>query len=556
MNIPQTFAAALQHHKVGRLAEAEALYRQILAVEPQHAGAWHHLGLLASQMGRPELAVASIHKALTLAPSDPAAHGNLGEIYRTMGRLKDAVASFHRALEIAPDSPVIANNLGLALTAQGQLREAVGQFRRIIALLPDSAIAHHNLAGALCRLRQFDEAIAADRQAIALQPDYAEAWCNLGAALDEKGRKDEAIAAYRRALELKEDFPDACCNLGSALNDLGQYEEALAAYRQTLRFQPDHRFARYNLSLLLLLHEEFEQGWPLFESRWAALDYRPRPFPQPRWEGGPVEGRRLLIHAEQGFGDSIQFIRFAPLIAARGAEIIVECQPALVDLLRTVAGVREVVTMGEPLPPFDLHAPTLSLPLAFQTASKTIPHNVPYLSPDPTRRAEWQERLGPKASRFRVGLRWAGNLQNERLQKRHIPSNKLAPLLQVPDVDFFSLQLDAAAGRLQELPAPLAIIDHTGHIQNFADTAAFISELDLVISVDTAVAHLAGALGKPVWTLLPFVPDWRWGLKSDQTPWYPTMRLFRQPALGDWESCVSQVVAALKRVVELDRNPG
>ena len=335
--------------------------------------------------------------------------------------------------------------------------------------------------------------------------------------------------------------PKACSNLGGALAEQGRLDEAMAAYREALRLQPDNRSAKSNYSLLLLLRGDYEHGWPLYEARWDASDYAERRLTQPRWDGSALEGRRVLVHAEQGYGDCIQFIRYAPLIAARGGEVIVGCQQALVDLFRGAKGVGETVAVGDVLPPYDLHVPMLSVPLVFKTTEETIPREAPYLSADPARRAAWRERLGDDRTRLRVGLAWTGNSQILRLRKRHVALNDLLPLLRVAGIDFFNLQVDRGTEQIQRIPGASGIIDHTGHIQDFADTAAFLEELDLILSVDTAVAHLAGALGRPVWTLLPFVPDWRWGLEGGSTPWYPTMQLFRQTTAGVWDTVIQQV---------------
>jgi hypothetical protein len=284
----------------------------------------------------------------------------------------------------------------------------------------------------------------------------------------------------------------------------------------------------------------------LYESRWDQPGAGRREFRQPMWIGEPLAGRRLLLHAEQGFGDSIQFIRYAREIAARGGEVVLECPAALVALLRTAPGVRAIVASGDPLPPCDFHLPMLSQPLVFQTTRENVPAETPYLFAESGRREFWRQRLGEDRRQYRVGVAWAGNPHHRRSRQRDIALDALRPLFAVAGVDFCSLQIDHATGSSNRAPA---IVDHTAALRDFADTAALISELDLVISVDTAVAHLAGALGRPVWTLLPFVPDWRWGLEGDHTPWYPTMRLFRQAAPGDWRDVVERVREALGQIV-------
>ena len=611
MNLPQAFEQALQLHQTGRLAEAGALYRQILAVQPNHSGALHLLGVVSHQAGRGDLAVELIRRSIALNPQNPSAHSNLGEAYRALGRFDEAIASYRHTLQLQPDHPEALYNLGNALMGKGQAdqavlcyrsalhirpnyaeanvnlgsalvelkkyedaiaayrqalllkpgipeihnnlcaaliklerhEEALAAIRPALELKPDYAEAHNNLATIFAANRHFDEAIVAFRRAIELKPLYAQAHGNLGNALREMGRTDEAIAACHRALELDPNSSEAHNNLGSALLEIGRGDEADSSFRRALELAPDFGDARVNHAMLLLLRGNFEQGWPQYEARLHLSPTSARDFAQPMWDGSPLRGRRILIHPEQGFGDAIHFIRYAPLIAERGGEVIVECRSPLADLFRTVKGVREVVVEGDPLPPFDVHVPMLSLPLLFQTTRATIPKDVPYLLVDPARREIWKKRLGEKRTRFRIGLCSAGSPQNRRTRTRDISLEQLRPILQVEGSDFFNLQPGSST---EEATRSLeGIIDHTKEIRDFADTAAMMAELDLIISVDTAVAHLAGALGRPVWTLLPLVPDWRWGLDGADTPWYPTMQLFRQTTAGDWGSVVQRVAGAL-----------
>jgi hypothetical protein len=316
-----------------------------------------------------------------------------------------------------------------------------------------------------------------------------------------------------------------------------------------MNVRPGFNEAMFSYAILLARAGDYERAWPLFESRWNLPGLTKPNFSQPAWSGQSVDGKRILIYSEQGLGDSIQFIRYAAMLVERGAEVIVECRKELVDLLRTAIGVTGVFFEGEPLPPFDLHVAMLSQPGAFKTTIQTIPGKVPYLFANPARRHTWRDRLGNDHTRLRVGLTWAGNADNVTLRKRRVALEQLLPVVAVENVDFFSLQIGSGSEQIGRLPLQSLIADHTMHIKDFADTAAFMAELDLIISVDTAVAHLAGALGCSVWTLLPFVSDWRWGLEGENTPWYPTMRLFRQPAPGDWASVIQKVAGELKHFV-------
>jgi Flp pilus assembly protein TadD len=611
--VSQAFAHALQLHQVGQLTEAEALYRQILAVQPSHSGALHLLGVIVHQAGRSDLAIELIRRSIALNPKNPSAHSNLGEVYRALGRLDEAIASYQGTLQLQPEHPEALYNLGNALMGKGHADQAAMSYRQALQIRPNYAEANVNLGAALAELKQYEEAIAAYRQALQhkpgipeihnnlgaalmkleryeealtairhaleLKPDYAEAHnnlatllaanrqfeeaivafcraidlkplypsahCNLGNALREIGRTDEAIAACHRALELDPNSSEAYNNLGSVLLEMGRLDEAESGFCRALELAPGFDDARVNHAMLLLLRGDEERGWPLYEARLHLTPSPRRDFAQPMWDGGPLQGQRVLIHAEQGLGDAIHFIRYAPLVAGRGGEVVVECRSPLVELFRTVKGVREVVADSDPLPPFDVHVPMLSLPLLFQTGRATMPKDVPYLLVDPARRDVWKKRLGENRPRLRIGLCWAGNPLNRRNRTRNVSLERLRPLLEVKGIDFFNLQLNSSTDESTPSLAKTGIIDHTKEIRDFADTAALMAELDLIITVDTAVAHLAGALGRPVWTLLPLIPDWRWGLEGTDTPWYPTMQLFRQTTAGDWDSVVERVADAL-----------
>ena len=468
--------------------------------------------------------------------------------HQNSGRLSEAEALYQRILQVAPGHADSLNNLGILWATQERLNEAVAAFRRAIQSRPDYADAHNNLGGVLKKQHALDEAAAAFSQALEWQPGHAEAWSNLGTVLAEQGHVDEAIAAHRRALQLEPDYPQCYNNLAVALAENGDFHDAATAYHHALTLQPDYAEAKFNYSLLLLLLGDFERGWPLYEARWNQPGFAPRPFSQPLWEGGSVEGQRILLHAEQGFGDSIQLIRYAPLLAERGGHVIVECPRPLVDLFRGAKSVRQIIVTGDPLPPFDVHAPMHSLPWLFQTTAETIPAEVPYLIADPNRCRGWEVLLGSERPCLRVGVALSGNPYNRWTRKRDIPAELFRPILQVPGINFFSLQVSSIESLPPSPGGPAAIHDSASALQDFADTAALMVNLDLIITAETAVAHLAGALGRPTWTLVPFVPAWRWGLGRTDSPWYPTMRLFRQPALGDWSSVIHQVAEELERL--------
>jgi tetratricopeptide (TPR) repeat protein len=500
------------------LEAAEAHYRRALTADPKIADALAALGMIAHRRGHSAEGLGLIATAITLNGANPGYHNNASIVLLEIGRPADAEARARAAAEMAPDF----------------------------------ALAHYNLGLALHRLGRFAEAEASYRRALELQPDFLEALNNLGLVLSEAGRAAEAVAPLRRALELRPDNAGALNNLGTALVGLGRLDEAAAAYREAVRQWPEFPQAHNNLGCVLLQSGKFEEGWREYEWRWKTktLAAGARDFAAPQWDGGPLEGRVLLLHAEQGLGDTLQFCRYAAILARR-ARVVLEAQAPLTRLLARIPGVEAVVARGEALPAFDVHCPLMSAPLALGTTLDTIPGATPYLAADPAEIEAWRERLagleGP-----RIGLAWAGS-PREGLPaalaaidaRRSIALAALAPLADVAGVSFVSLQKGPPAGQAADPPPGMTLHDFTADLADFADTAALIENLDLVISVDTSVAHLAGALGKPVWLLNRFDTDWRWMLNRDDSPWYPTLRQFRQTEPGDWAGVVQRVRAAL-----------
>jgi Flp pilus assembly protein TadD len=507
-------AAAVQHHQSGHLDKAEPLYRRVLAIDPRNADALHLLGVAAHQKGDPGAAIGLIRQAISIKPADPSYHSNLGVALKALGRLDEAVACYRDAIGLQPAHPEAHNSLGNALAEQGHLEDAATCYRRAIRLRADYPEAHYNLAITLKEQGRLEDAVTHYRHAIALRPNYQQAHYNLGNALRDQRRLDEAVACYRQAIALRPDFPDA----------------------------------HHNLALALLARGDMAEGWPEYEWRWATADLAQarRDFAQPRWRGEPAEGRTLLIHAEQGFGDTVQFCRYAALAAARGPRVILEVQQPLVRLLRGLAGADLVVGRGDELPEFDLHCPMLSLPLAFETTIETIPGAVPYLHAEPAEVAAWRVRLAAMTGEGpRIGLVWAGKPSNSADRRRSIDPARLAPLFALSGPRFFSVQKDGPSA-----PAGFPVTDVMDEVEDFAATAALIANLDLVISVDTAVAHLAAALGKPVWLLDRFDACWRWLADRRDSPWYPGLRIYRQPRPGEWESVVAEVARDIGRFAE------
>ncbi len=584
MTSEQAMQTAIQQHRAGRLAEAEAIYRQALDRQPEHAQALELLGALNLQRGRADLAVDLIGRSLELRPNRAEALSNRGEALRVLGRLDEAIADHRQAITLEPNSAQAHYNFGVALKDQGQLDEAIAAYRRAITLKPDYARALGNLGNVLREKEHVDEAIDALRQAIALKPDYAEAYSNLGAALRDKRQHDEAIDACRRGIALRPDFPEAHTNLGNALRDqglmdeaidayhraiaikpefveahtnlgsvlkdMGRLDEAIAASRRAVAIKPDSPEAHYTLAFNLLLNGDFAEGWVEHEWRWLFKDFPAHRWSssKPQWDGSDLAGQTILLYCEQGFGDILQFIRYAPMVAERGGRVIVMGPPDLRGLFRSVRGVSEWVDFGDRLPPFDVQCPLMSLPLAFGTTMETIPASVPYLDAEVAEIARWRDRLAGEPPGLKVGLVWAGRSTHTNDHNRSIPLSILTPLAKVAGLNFHSLQKGDQAAQARRPPGGMKLVDWTEELNNFADTAAYIANLDLVISVDTAVAHLTGAIGRPVWLLAPFVTDWRWPLGREDSPWYPTMRVFRQKAFGQWDEVIERVATALSRL--------
>lgn len=546
-------SAALRHHRAGRLEQAETGYRSVLTTQPGHAGANHFLGLLAYQRGQHATAVDLIEKAIAEDGDNATYHQNLGCALKAMNRLDDAVASLQRAIALRPDYSEAHYNLGNALKELDRPDEASAAYRRAIEFNPRHAEALVNLGAALSATRDYDEAVTVLRRAVELAPDDADAYTNLGAALTSLARFEDSAAACARAVELRPDFAAAHCNLGNALQNLTRLDEAIAAYRRAVALAPDYAEAHQNLGISLLLAGHLREGWAEYEWRLkiAHLASLPPRFPQPLWDGSDVTGRTILLQAEQGLGDTLQFMRFAPMVAARCDRVVLQCPALLVRLLNGAPGIDEVVAYDGELPPFDTWASLVTVPRLFNVTFDTLTADVPYLAADPATAAAWRNRFGGSQG-LRVGLVWAGNPRHGNDENRSLTLRQLEPLLRTPGASFFSLQIGEKAKELKEL-TDSPIEDLSPLITDFADTAAAIDCLDLVVSVDTSTAHMAGALGKPIWVLLPFVPDWRWMLERDDSPWYPTMRLYRQSKPGGWGPVIERV---RRDLVSLGRSDG
>jgi tetratricopeptide (TPR) repeat protein len=603
--IDETLQAAVRHHESGRLVEAEQLYRQVLATWPREPNALHLLGLVALQAGRPEEAVRSITDAIRVRDSQPAYHHHLGQAYFALGRGADARSAFEQALRLEPGNAAARYHLGLieqgagnwpaarqhyeaalalrpdfvearvnlgdVFRSQGQLQQAAEAYRMAVGLRDDCVEAQHNLGAALVDLERFDEAIEALQQALVLRPELAEAHYNLGRArkaigqhqearasferasaarpdfsaacyalanlLQEQEDFDAAAAAYQSALRLDPSDPDATTNYGKLLHKLGRSEEALKLFDRAIALCPTAAEAHFSRALILLRDGHMAQGWQDYAWRWK-LPKPPLEIPRGEmWDGKPLGEGTLLVQAEQGLGDTLQFIRYMRLLRSMARGVVARVQAPLVPLLRQSGF--DVVGDDEPPPSFRAIVPLLDVPGMLGTDLTNIPADMPYLTADPNRTQRWQAALGTMEG-FKIGIAWQGSPSHVANRVRSIPLAHFERLARVPNVALISLQKGAAVDGLAIATFP--DLDAGGA---FLDTAAIMTHLDLVITADTAVAHLAGALGVRVWVALATAADWRWLAGREDSPWYPTMRLFRQPRPRDWSSVFENMSSQL-----------
>ncbi|MGQ9370832.1 tetratricopeptide repeat protein [Azospirillum sp. A39] len=466
--------------------------------------------------------------------------------HHVAGRLDAASARYRVALALEPASVQALDLLGVVAAQRGDAAAAVAWLCRALRLAPDSAAVRGHLGGALRAADRAEDAEAVLRPALALDPGHGEALVHAGAALHALGRYEAAFAWLWRAHRLQPGDPDTLVNLGTVLRDLRAFGDAATCLGAALARRPDHAEAHLALAVTHLVQGDLRRGWEEFEWRWRRL-------PAPPWQGEPLEGATLLLHAEQGFGDAIQFARYAPLAAARGGRVVLEVHPLLLRLMESLGhGVRVVARAADSTPPrHDRHCPLMSLPRAFATTLAGVPADIPYLHAAAADVARWRAWLDERTADrpgLRVALVWAGNPRHRNDRNRSLPAAALAPLLAVPGVRFVSLQTGPARGALPRLPVPPAgpILDPVDAVRDFADSAAILACVDLVIAVDTAAIHLAGALGRPAWLLLPYAPDWRWLLDRPDSPWYPSLRLFRQARPGDWTGVAATAAAVLR----------
>jgi tetratricopeptide (TPR) repeat protein len=569
-------------HALNRLDGALDSYDQALKVRPDYAEAHSNRGTVLHALNRLDAALESYDQALKIRPDYAEAHNNRGITLQALNKLHEALDSYDRALKLRPNYPEAFNNRGVTLLALNRPNEALDSYDRALKLRPNYADAYNNRGIALHDLQRMDEALENCERAIQINPDYADAYSNRGIVLHELNRMEEALDSYARALQIKPNYAEACLNRGNTLQELMRLDEALASYEQALKIrpryveaygnrgstlqklkrldealdsykraleiQPDYPDAHWNLSLCRLLMGDFSLGWTDYEWRWRvkAPTSPLRGFKEPLWLGkASLQGKTILLHSEQGLGDTLQFCRYAKWVRDLGAHVVMEVQKPLLGLLQKLDGVARLIGRGDALPPFDYHCPLLSLPLAFGTDLNTIPAVAGPIAGDPAKVAGWRARLGER-TKPRIGLVWSGSTIHKNDRNRSVALHDVVRHLP-QDWQYVSLQKEVRESDQAALNSQANLLHVGEHLNDFTDTAALCSLMDVVVSVDTSVAHLAGTLGKPVWILLPFIPDWRWLLEREDSPWYPSARLFRQPAIGDWDSVLAHVGKALRQ---------
>ena len=551
---------AVALHSIGQTSEAIACVKRafllrsdyvdardnllrLLQLQPDSARGYHVLGDLLFEAHRQGDAAMWYRKSLELNPQSAETQNNLGNTFSAGGMHDQAIACYQRALAINQEFGLAWNNLANSFRELGQLSESIGAYQRAIELQPQSASLLSNLGTVLVAMKQFEAAMACYQKALLIDAAHGSTHNNIGNLFCETGEWTLAVESYRKTLSINPDYADAINNLGTALEELGDRDAAMECYRRANSLDGLLVSPPWNIALLQLLGGEYEPGWLGYEYRWRQKKQSKtwRQFDQPVLINLLIpEGTRILLHAEQGFGDAIQFCRYAPLLAKLGMTVWLECPRPLVELFESLPGVDRVIASGNAIPDFDVHCPLMSLPKVFGTLLENIP-KTPYLRAPDSRLQKWKLRFETQPVSFRVGLVWAGQSTHQKDLHRSLSLSDFSDLGQIPGITFYSLQVGDAAWQAKSPPSGMHLVDWAGELIDFAETAALITQLDLVIAVDTAVCHVAGAIGKPVWILIAFQPDWRWLLDRKDSPWYPTAKLFRQTRPGDWSQPLAQI---------------
>jgi tetratricopeptide (TPR) repeat protein len=589
MDTNKSIQLAFQHYQTGDFQQAKHICTEILKEQPNNEEILYLIGIVHAQLDESDAAIHYLERSLQFNMFNADAHLALGAICQKKGLLDEAVNFFGKAVEIDPNFAEAYENLGDIFRDKDQLDKAITYYKKALRYFPNSAEIHCNLGSIFKKKKIFDIATTYYRTALKYDPNYADAYNNLGFVYKEQRRLDEAITFYQKALQLNPNYAEAYANLGFAFHEKGHLDEAINCFQRALQINPksigvyayiimgiifqrkgqinnaincyqkaleldgDNALAHFNMAFAFFSSGDLNRGWKEFEWRWkleTGINVS-RSFSQPLWKGEDISRCTILLHDEPigvaGFGDTIQFIRYASLLAKRAANVLFECKKELISLLTNVEGVDQIIELGKQTPAFDVHCFLLDLPFLFDISLANIPSRIPYISVDPTLVQKWAEKIGPKKDKFRIGLVWAaGAGQGE----RSCTLETFSSLGFSDSIIFYSLQKGEAAEQARNVPEGMRLINLSAEFYDFSDTAALIEGLDLVISVDTAVAHLAGALGKPIWTLLPYVSPWRWMLNRVDSPWYPTMRLFRQPSPGDWQSVIEKVKNELLKLLD------
>jgi len=537
--------------ELGRIDEALASYDKAISINPNYAEAYFNKGNILQVLRLVDEAIASYDKAISIDSNYIKAYCNQGYALQGLGRLDEALASYDKAISINPNYAEAYFNKGNVLQVLGLVDEAIASYDKAISINPNYAEAYFNKGNILQVLGLVDEAIASYDKAISINPNYAEAQYNRGISFERLGSLDNALASYDNAISINPDYVEAHSNRGNVLQEFGRLDEAHVSYSKAITINPNYSEAHWNLSLSLLLNGNFKDGWKEYEWRWKTKNFQVRDFEQPLWLGvESLKDKKILLYAEQGLGDTIQFCRYVPLVAQLGAQVILEVQPALVNLLRSLEGVHQIIQRGNLIPDFDYQCPLLSLPLAFHADLNNIPTKVPYVKTIPTKEKYWKEKLNIH-NKLKIGLVWNGGFRPNQPEvwginaRRNIPLTKIANI-NIPEFDFISLQKgEPAESELSQTGNQYwktnNFYNYVNELEDFSDTAALIANLDLIISVDTSTAHLSAAMGKPTWLLNRFDPCWRWLLSRNDSIWYPTLKLYRQEKMGDWDGVIQKV---------------
>lgn len=535
---------------VGEAAANEAALSDKLLANPTDSAALYRLGVLYYHEGLFDNAARFLRAATEQASDRFDAHATLGLVLKTMGNIDAAIVCYRRAIELKPDMAALHYNLGNALLVSGHLDPAVEAFRQALVVDPSLAEAYNGMAEVFRARNDIGKAVENYHKAIELKPDYAEAYNRLGAAHFSVGDWNSALAGYSAAARVAPSYADAFANMGAVLFNLAEDEKSILCSRSAIELVPDFVEAHFCLAVSMLCVGNFEEGLREYEWRRRRKNYLAHDFPVPLWDGGDITGKTILLYGEQGFGDAIHFARYATTLADDfGARVILGAMAPLVRLLKTVPGVAEVCEFGQPLPPFDVHLPLLSAAYMVGTRLETIPAPKQYVYADEDETEGWSSRLSHFPG-LKVGLVWAGASSNPVDARRSLKLEDFSSIVSLNRCSFFSLQKDRGEQTVSQKLAGMGIVDFTDELEDFSDTAALVNNLDLVITVDTAVAHLAGAMGKPVWVLTRGDNDWRWMRQREDSPWYPSVRLYRQTIPGDWGDVIARVGEDLAKVID------